>query len=172
MTQTARPHPVRNPDSKTDMAPSDTSETTPARNPVRDRAAADAVQDRAESGPVRDRPESGTVRDRAESGPVRDRSESAPVRDRAESGPVRDRPEADAVRDVPTANRLDSPAPVPGGPDVGRERDNGTVGLARIAWLVTVLACVVTIVILMVEGYYGYALVTLAVAVSAGINLT
>jgi hypothetical protein len=130
------PIPVRNPDSKTDMAPSDTSETTPAPNPVRDRAAADAQQDRAESGPVQDRLE------------------------------------ADAVRDGPTANRLDSPAPVPGSPDVGRERDNGTVGLARIAWLVTVLACVVTIVILMVEGYYGYALVTLAVAVSAGINLT
>jgi hypothetical protein len=109
---------VPDPHSETDMAPSDTSETTPAANPLPDR------------------------------------------------------PDAEAVREVPTANRPDSAAPVQGGPDVGHDGDNGGVELARIAWLVTVLACVITIAILMVEGYYGYALVTLAVAVSAGINLT
>lgn len=109
---------VRNPHSETDMAPSKTSETTPAATPVHDRAADDGVP----ATPPTDRP---------------------PAEPSAESGP-----------------------------DVGREGDNGAVGLARIAWLVTVLACVITIVILMVEGYYGYALVTLAVAVSAGINLT
>ncbi len=109
---------VRNPHSETDMAPSNTSETTPAATPVRDRAADDAVP----------------------------------------ATPPTDMPPAE-----PTAES---------DPDVGREGDNGAVGLARIAWLVTVLACVITIVILMVEGYYGYALVTLAVAVSAGINLT
>ena len=109
---------MRNPHSETDMAPSDTSETTPAASPVRDHAADDAVP--AASAP--DLPDVG-----------------------------------------PAAQR---------GPDVRPEGDNGAVGLARIAWLVTVLACVITIVILMVEGYYGYALVTLAVAVSAGINLT
>jgi hypothetical protein len=107
---------VPNPHSETEMAPSDTSETTPARDPVRDRAQAPAAQ--------------------------------------------------------ATADRPNPPAPVAGAPDVGREGDNATVGLARIAWLVTVLACVITIAILVVEGYYGYALVTLAVAVSAGINLT
>jgi hypothetical protein len=46
------------------------------------------------------------------------------------------------------------------------------VDLARIAWVVTVLACLVAVAILLLQGYYGYAGVTLAVAVSAGINLT
>jgi hypothetical protein len=59
-----------------------------------------------------------------------------------------------------------------GGDDVTDPGQNGTVHLARLAWLVTVVACLVTIAILTLEGYYGYALVTLAVAVSAGINLT
>ena len=44
--------------------------------------------------------------------------------------------------------------------------------LARIGWLVIVLSCVVAVVILSVNGYYGYAGVTLAVAASAAINLT
>ena len=43
--------------------------------------------------------------------------------------------------------------------------------LGRIAWLMTVLACLVAVMILFLEGYYGYAGVTLAVAVSAAINL-
>jgi hypothetical protein len=46
------------------------------------------------------------------------------------------------------------------------------VDLARIAWSATVLACMIAVVILLVEGYYGYAGVTFAVAVSAAINLT
>jgi hypothetical protein len=61
---------------------------------------------------------------------------------------------------------------VAGPADVGTPGQNASVDLARIAWLVTVLACLITIAILAVQGYYGYALVTLAVAVSAGINLT
>lgn len=47
-----------------------------------------------------------------------------------------------------------------------------TVNLGRIAWLVTVLACLVTAGVLLLQGYYGYAGVTLAVALSAAINLT
>lgn len=43
--------------------------------------------------------------------------------------------------------------------------------LARIAWLVTVTACLIAVVILALQGYYGYAGVTLAVALSAAINL-
>jgi hypothetical protein len=46
------------------------------------------------------------------------------------------------------------------------------VDVARIGWVVTVLACMVAVVILVVQGYYGYAGVTLAVAISAAINLT
>lgn len=44
--------------------------------------------------------------------------------------------------------------------------------LARIGWIGTVTACVVAVVILLLQGYYGYAGVTFAVAVSAAINLT
>lgn len=44
--------------------------------------------------------------------------------------------------------------------------------LGRVAWLITVLACLVAVVVLLLDGYYGYAGVTLAVAVSAAINLS
>lgn len=43
--------------------------------------------------------------------------------------------------------------------------------LGRVAWLVTVLACAIAVIILLLQGYYGYALVTFAVAGSAAINL-
>jgi hypothetical protein len=46
------------------------------------------------------------------------------------------------------------------------------VDLGRIAWVATVLACLIAVLILLLQGYYGYAGVTFAVAVSAGINLT
>jgi hypothetical protein len=45
------------------------------------------------------------------------------------------------------------------------------VNLARIGWLAVVLVCLVTVLVLVLQGYYGYAGVTSAVAVSAGINL-
>jgi hypothetical protein len=45
------------------------------------------------------------------------------------------------------------------------------VDLGRLAWLGTVLACLIAVFVLALQGYYGYAGVTLAVAVSAGINL-
>jgi hypothetical protein len=45
------------------------------------------------------------------------------------------------------------------------------VELGRIAWLATVFACLVTVAILLSQGYYGYAGVTLAVAASAFTNL-
>ncbi len=43
--------------------------------------------------------------------------------------------------------------------------------LGRISWLMTVLACLVAVLVLLLNGYYGYAGVTFAVAVSAAINL-
>ena len=61
---------------------------------------------------------------------------------------------------------------------VGHERENtnvdehGRVDLARLAWLGTVGACLIAVAILVVEGYYGYAAVTFAVAASAALNLT
>ncbi len=45
------------------------------------------------------------------------------------------------------------------------------VNLARIAWLLTVIACLITALVLGIRGRDGYALVTLAVAASAAINL-
>jgi hypothetical protein len=45
------------------------------------------------------------------------------------------------------------------------------VTLGRAAWLLTALASLVAVLILVLEGYYGYAGVTLAVAVSAAINI-
>lgn len=56
-------------------------------------------------------------------------------------------------------------------PTVGDEGQNTVVNLGRVAWLGTVGACLIAVVILALEGYYGYAAVTLAVAVAAGINL-
>ena len=43
--------------------------------------------------------------------------------------------------------------------------------LNRIAWLVTVGLCLITSLILLLSGYTGYAGVTVAVAIAAGINL-
>lgn len=45
------------------------------------------------------------------------------------------------------------------------------MNLARTAWLATVLACLIAVLVLVLDGYLGYAGVTLAVAVSAAINL-
>jgi hypothetical protein len=48
---------------------------------------------------------------------------------------------------------------------------NVRVDLARIGWLATVLGCLIAVLILVLQGYFGYALVTFAVAASAAINL-
>jgi hypothetical protein len=45
------------------------------------------------------------------------------------------------------------------------------VDLARVGWLVTVLVCLIAVAILVFQGYFGYAAVTLAVAAAAAINL-
>jgi hypothetical protein len=55
---------------------------------------------------------------------------------------------------------------------VPADGENTAVNLARIGWLATVVACLIAVVILVLQGYYGYAGVTLAVAISAAINLT
>jgi hypothetical protein len=66
---------------------------------------------------------------------------------------------------------LDRTEPKPADPTVSEADQNTTVDLGRIAWLGTVLACLIAVVILVLEGYFGYAAVTLAVAAAAGINL-
>ena len=45
------------------------------------------------------------------------------------------------------------------------------MSLARVAWLVTVAAFVIAAVLLLVNGYLGYFLVLLSVAVAAAVNL-
>jgi hypothetical protein len=63
----------------------------------------------------------------------------------------------------------------PGAPSDGERRENSRVkapvDLARVAWLVAVLACLVTALILLITGRIGYAGVAFAVAISAAINL-
>jgi hypothetical protein len=56
-------------------------------------------------------------------------------------------------------------------PSISEADQNTTVDLGRIAWLGTVLVCLIAVVILVLQGYFGYAAVTFAVAVAAGINL-
>jgi hypothetical protein len=46
------------------------------------------------------------------------------------------------------------------------------VDLARVAWLTTALACLLAAIILLMRGENGYAGVSIAVAISAAINLT
>jgi hypothetical protein len=45
------------------------------------------------------------------------------------------------------------------------------VPLNRIAWLLTVVAALVTALLLFVSGYNGYGALAIAVALSAAINL-
>jgi hypothetical protein len=74
----------------------------------------------------------------------------------------------------PTINEQDRADPTEAEGDersVGEPDQNMTVDLGRLAWLGTVGVCLIAVLILVLQGYYGYAAVTFAVAVAAGINL-
>ena len=43
--------------------------------------------------------------------------------------------------------------------------------LSRISWIVTVAICVVAALLLLLNGYYGYSGVLLAVGAAAAVNL-
>jgi hypothetical protein len=45
------------------------------------------------------------------------------------------------------------------------------VPLSRISWLVTVAACVIAALLLVLNGYYGYSGVLVAVGAAAAVNL-
>jgi hypothetical protein len=45
------------------------------------------------------------------------------------------------------------------------------VPLSRIAWLATVGICLIAAVLLLVDGYFGYSGVLLAVGAAAAVNL-
>ena len=57
------------------------------------------------------------------------------------------------------------------GERVGHRRQNRRVPLARISWLATVGICLIAALLLLLNGYYGYAGVLLAVGASAAVNL-
>jgi hypothetical protein len=96
-----------------------------------------------------------------------DAAEVAGTRDAAEIGPRAEPEAASPPRAEPERTRY-----------IGDEREDTDVeehrgvDLARLAWLGTVGACLIAVAILVVEGYYGYAAVTFAVAASAALNLT
>lgn len=83
------------------------------------------------------------------------------------------------MRNSPTTTNRPEHPPDPARPDVGGDGQNdgvepgeqNAVDLGRIAWLGTVVVCMIVVLIVAVQGYYGYAAVTLAVALAAGINL-
>lgn len=62
------------------------------------------------------------------------------------------------------------PAPSPAR-DVPASGENERVPLTRITWAVTTAAFLVAGAVLLVEAYYGYAVVTFVVAASAAVNL-
>jgi hypothetical protein len=45
------------------------------------------------------------------------------------------------------------------------------VNVTRVAWIATVIAALITALLLLLSGYHGYAGLGLAVAISAAINL-
>ncbi len=79
----------------------------------------------------------------------------------------------------PTISRLERAQPPETGGAVHDDGENdgvdlsqnNAVDLGRLAWLATVLVCLIVVLILVLQGYYGYAAVTFAVALAAGINL-
>jgi hypothetical protein len=46
------------------------------------------------------------------------------------------------------------------------------VPLSRISWIVTVAICLIVALILLLDGYYGYSGVLLAVGAAAAVNLS
>ena len=72
---------------------------------------------------------------------------------------------------TPLINSPDPAETAESEPTVGEADENTPVDLGRIAWFGTVVVCLIVVLILAIQGYYGYAGVTFAVAVAAGINL-
>jgi hypothetical protein len=75
-----------------------------------------------------------------------------------------------AERSMPDVAEVPAPAPQPAAGE-DEEQDESRFDLGRVAWLATVLSCLLTVAILVLDGYVGYAAVALAVALAAAINL-
>lgn len=78
---------------------------------------------------------------------------------------------AEPAEATPPAPKPAPPPPEPPPAAVGDAEQNTVVDLGRLAWLGTVLLCLIVVAVLVLEGYLGYAAVTLAVALAAFINL-
>ena len=72
---------------------------------------------------------------------------------------------------MPMITEVDRAEPAEAEPTGSEADQNTAVDLGRIAWLGTVLVCLIVVLILVLQGYFGYAAVTFAVAVAAAINL-
>lgn len=57
------------------------------------------------------------------------------------------------------------------GPDRSDGSHNEGVPLSRISWVVTVAICLVAALLLLLNGYFGYSGVLLAVGAAAAVNL-
>ena len=55
--------------------------------------------------------------------------------------------------------------------DTSRQHNTRAVPLSRIAWLLTVAVAVITGVILLIDGYTGYGVLSFVVGAAAAINL-
>jgi hypothetical protein len=89
------------------------------------------------------------------------RRESATARQPAAVGP-----EDDAVSDLEGHG-----AQLVERPFWGHVPENTAVPLDKAAWLTTVIACLIAVVILLIAGYIGYAATAFCVAAAAAINL-
>ncbi len=76
-----------------------------------------------------------------------------------------------ADQTVPEVAEVPAPAPRHPAGESEAAQDGSRFDLARVAWLATVLSCLLTVAILVLDGYVGYAAVALAVALAAAINL-
>jgi hypothetical protein len=77
----------------------------------------------------------------------------------------------DRADQAPDVAEVPAPAPQPAGDEAEARQEEASFDLGRMAWLVTVLSCLLAVTILVLDGYLGYAGVTLAVALAAAINL-
>jgi hypothetical protein len=57
------------------------------------------------------------------------------------------------------------------GRGISHRRQNTGVPISRISWLVTVGVCLVAALLLLLNGYFGYSGVLLAVGAAAAVNL-
>lgn len=71
-----------------------------------------------------------------------------------------------STAEIPAETSVELSTPKP------REGENRHVDLARIGWLGTVSVLLIVVLTLALDGYLGYAGVTLAVALAAAINLS